>query len=77
MSRVHDPCIWILYIQFEISRGNFSRAKSLYFQGIRSCPWSKEIYLLAYESLSNILDESDFGQIIQVMQDKEIRTRNL
>lgn len=44
--------IWRLYILYELyAEYNVGRAREIYFRALRSCPWSKELYLLAFEHL--------------------------
>lgn len=43
--------IWKLYILFELSRGNVQRAKDVFYRAMRSCPWSKELVMLAFGHL--------------------------
>lgn len=33
--------LWYLYMQYEVSKGCFERAKALFWRAIRECPWSK------------------------------------
>ncbi|KAJ5522507.1 hypothetical protein N7527_006622 [Penicillium freii] len=44
--------IWRLYILYELyAEYDVGRAREIYFRALRSCPWSKELYLLAFEHL--------------------------
>ncbi|KAJ5503861.1 Tetratricopeptide-like helical [Penicillium fimorum] len=44
--------IWRLYILYELyAEYDVGRARQIYFRALRSCPWSKELYLLAFEHL--------------------------
>ncbi|KAI2730171.1 hypothetical protein CBS147332_2023 [Penicillium roqueforti] len=44
--------IWRLYILYELyAEYNVGRAREIFFRALRSCPWSKELYLLAFEHL--------------------------
>ncbi|OQE05499.1 hypothetical protein PENVUL_c024G02515 [Penicillium vulpinum] len=44
--------IWRLYILYELyAEYNVGRAREIYFRALRSCPWSKELFLLAFEHL--------------------------
>ncbi|KAJ5374537.1 Tetratricopeptide-like helical [Penicillium concentricum] len=44
--------IWRLYILYELyAEHDVGRARQIYFRALRSCPWSKELYLLAFEHL--------------------------
>ncbi|GLA79523.1 hypothetical protein AtubIFM56815_000319 [Aspergillus tubingensis] len=43
--------IWKLYILFELSRNDIQRAKTVFYRGMRACPWSKELIMLAFTHL--------------------------
>ncbi|OJZ88703.1 hypothetical protein ASPFODRAFT_185342 [Aspergillus luchuensis CBS 106.47] len=43
--------IWKLYIFFELSRNDIQRAKTVFYRGMRACPWSKELIMLAFTHL--------------------------
>ena len=44
--------LWRLYILFELyAEYNVPRAREIYLRAVRSCPWSKELYMLAFEHL--------------------------
>ncbi|OOG00523.1 hypothetical protein ASPCADRAFT_125547, partial [Aspergillus carbonarius ITEM 5010] len=43
--------LWKLYILFELSRNEIQRAKKVFYRGMRACPWSKELIMLAFTHL--------------------------
>ncbi|RAL03855.1 uncharacterized protein BO80DRAFT_272916 [Aspergillus ibericus CBS 121593] len=43
--------LWKLYILFELSRNEIKRAKDVFYRGMRACPWSKELIMLAFTHL--------------------------
>ncbi|OQE17705.1 hypothetical protein PENFLA_c023G08393 [Penicillium flavigenum] len=44
--------IWRLYILYELyAECNVGRAREVYFRALRSCPWSKELYMFGFEHL--------------------------
>ncbi|PYH89673.1 DUF1740-domain-containing protein [Aspergillus ellipticus CBS 707.79] len=43
--------LWKLYILFELSRTEIQRAKDVFYRGMRACPWSKELLMLAFSHL--------------------------
>ncbi|KAL4875044.1 NRDE-2, necessary for RNA interference-domain-containing protein [Aspergillus karnatakaensis] len=43
--------LWKLYILFELSRNDITRAKSVFYRAMRACPWSKDILMLAFTHL--------------------------
>ncbi|OGM50073.1 hypothetical protein ABOM_001375 [Aspergillus bombycis] len=43
--------LWKLYILFELSQHDINRAKDVFYRGMRVCPWSKELIMLAFSHL--------------------------
>ncbi|KAE8349608.1 NRDE-2, necessary for RNA interference-domain-containing protein [Aspergillus coremiiformis] len=43
--------LWKLYILFELSQHDIRRAKDVFYRGMRACPWSKELIMLAFNHL--------------------------
>ncbi|KAE8379953.1 NRDE-2, necessary for RNA interference-domain-containing protein [Aspergillus bertholletiae] len=43
--------LWKLYILFELSQHDINRAKEVFYRGMRACPWSKELIMLAFSHL--------------------------
>ncbi|CAG8548926.1 4305_t:CDS:10 [Ambispora gerdemannii] len=71
----HSVSIWNLYIDFEIKHNQQDRAKALYFRAIRECPWSKDIYLLAFRRLRSHFSTEELEEVMNLMLEKEIRLR--
>jgi len=67
--------LWRLYIEFEIREGNQERAKVVFYRSIRECPWAKDLYLLAFDSLYQEMNEQELHQILSSMMEKELRIR--
>ncbi|KAI8921618.1 NRDE-2, necessary for RNA interference-domain-containing protein [Entophlyctis helioformis] len=72
---VHSVSLWYLAIQFEIQAGEHAKAKALVYRGIRECPWSKDLYLMAFGALAPVFTESELADLYTVMEEKEIRIR--
>eukprot|EP00794_Sanderia_malayensis_P020249 gene20249-22232_t len=66
----HCVALWRSFIKFEANYGNRNRSKNIFYQAIQNCPWAKIIYLDAIE-----LFTGDFEEILDMMQEKEIRIR--
>ncbi|GMG01213.1 unnamed protein product [Aspergillus oryzae] len=50
--------LWKLYILFELSQHDINRAKDVFYRGMRACPWSKELIMLAFSHLrADIIQE--------------------
>ncbi|CAG8460298.1 12938_t:CDS:10 [Ambispora leptoticha] len=71
----HSVSIWSLYINFEIKHNRQDRAKALFFRAIRECPWSKDIYLLAFRRLRSHFSTEELEEVMNLMLEKEIRLR--
>ncbi|CAG8634239.1 9753_t:CDS:2, partial [Diversispora eburnea] len=67
--------LWSLFIHFEINNGELYRAKSLYYRAIRECPWSKDLYMIAFRELKSQFKTDELDEIMNVILEKEIRIR--
>ncbi|RAH47194.1 uncharacterized protein BO95DRAFT_385957 [Aspergillus brunneoviolaceus CBS 621.78] len=57
-----NPSTWKLYILFELAQREIHRAKEVFYRGMRACPWSKELIMLAFTHLrADILRPSHLG----------------
>jgi hypothetical protein len=51
-SAKNSLTLWRLYILYELyAQYNIPRAREIFLRAVRSCPWSKELYMLAFEHL--------------------------
>ncbi|KAI9932666.1 hypothetical protein AWENTII_005014 [Aspergillus wentii] len=53
--------LWKLYILFELSRNDIQRAKDVFYRGMRACPWSKELIMLAFTHLRADIVRDRYG----------------
>ena len=65
--------LWFLAIENEIIRNDTFKAKSLFFQAIGHCPWSKDLYMLPFNRLRSAFSEQELQDIIGIMEEKEVR----
>ncbi|RMJ24171.1 hypothetical protein PHISP_04951 [Aspergillus sp. HF37] len=76
--------IWKLYVLFELSHNEVQRAKDVFYRGVRACPWSKELIMLAFTHLraDQHRDEAAKGagmgfeelrRVYNVLVEKELR----
>ena len=74
-SGAHCAGLWKLYFLFEHSRLEAERAKTVFWRGLRACPWAKDLYMLAFEHLrgEKAMGEADLGGIYQLLVEKELR----
>ncbi|KAL0931779.1 DUF1740 domain containing protein [Colletotrichum truncatum] len=69
-----NPELWRCYIKFSYARKQFrSKAKEVFFRGLRHCPWSKDLALEAYTTLVNIMDEFELKSVFNTMASKGLR----
>ena len=69
----HCAGLWKWYFLFECSRGDMEKAKAVYWRGLRACPWVKELYLLAFEYLRDVMTEADLRGIYELLGEKDLR----
>ncbi|CAG8553183.1 26237_t:CDS:10, partial [Dentiscutata erythropus] len=67
--------LWILYINFEIKNGEMSKAKTIYYRAVRECPWSKDLYMVAFKKLHAQFSPDELEELMNVFFEKEIRIR--
>jgi hypothetical protein len=76
--------IWKLYILFELWHNEVQRAKDVFYRGVRACPWSKELVMLAFTHLRADLHRDDgakgagmgfeeLRRVYNVLVEKELR----
>ncbi|KAI9789548.1 MAG: hypothetical protein M1816_005955 [Peltula sp. TS41687] len=71
-----SPTIWALYLLFSIqARLPKPYITSVFYNGIRACPWAKGLYLLAFQYLAPYMDEEELRRVYEVMREKELRIR--
>ncbi|CAB5184578.1 DUF1740-domain-containing protein [Rhizophagus irregularis] len=67
--------LWTLYINFEMTYGRHDIAKTLYYRAVRECPWSKDLYMMAFKKLRNLFTIDELEEAMNVLYEKEIRLR--
>jgi len=66
--------LWRFYIIYCLETSQFrAQAKDIWYRAIRACPWAKELYLIGFESMSNILPFSELKNIWKIMVEKDLR----
>lgn len=66
--------LWKMALQLEISvRGSKKRAIGLLYRAIRSCPWAKTLWMDYLEQLRFTLQPNDIGDILSLLNAKEVR----
>ena len=74
-SGAHCAGLWKLYFLFEHSRYEAKRAVVVFWRGLRACPWAKDLYMLAFEYLTDdeVMDGADLRGIYELLGEKELR----
>lgn len=68
-----NAALWKLYLLFEHRQGELQRAKNVFYRGMRGCPWAKEVYMLAFTHLRDVLSFDGLRKIYYVLGEKELR----
>lgn len=68
-----SAAIWNLYFHFELRRGEFQRSKQVFYRAVRACPWAKQLYLLAFRHLGNVMGVGELRGVFETMVEKELR----
>ena len=68
-----SAALWKLYFLFEHSRGDFQRAKGVFYRSTRACPWAKALYLLPFQYLSTTIPAEELKGVYDTMVEKGIR----
>ncbi|PGH04703.1 hypothetical protein GX51_03370 [Blastomyces parvus] len=66
---------WKLYVLFELALSEWGRARSVLYRAIHSCPWAKELVLLAFRErgLREIMGPDELRKVWNVLVEKELR----
>lgn len=69
-----SAALWRFYIFYCLETPQFrARAKDIWYRAIRACPWVKELYLIGFEKMSNILPFSELKSMWRIMGEKDLR----
>lgn len=69
----HSAGLWKLYFLFELSRNELEKAKSVFYRGMKACPWAKELYMIAFEYLRTVMGETELRGLYELLVEKELR----
>ncbi|KAL8860721.1 MAG: hypothetical protein Q9178_002751 [Gyalolechia marmorata] len=71
----HSAGLWKWYFLYEHSNEDTKRAREVYYRAMRACPWAKEIYMLGFDYLSDVMPEVELRAVYDMMVEKELRIR--
>ncbi|KAI4592455.1 hypothetical protein KJ359_011152 [Pestalotiopsis sp. 9143b] len=70
----HNAGIWISYIRYCHDEGELRpKAKSVFYRAIQRCPWSKDVFMEAFVTLSRDMDSSELRSVYSTLCDKGLR----
>ncbi|KAL8963487.1 MAG: hypothetical protein Q9193_000250 [Seirophora villosa] len=71
----HSATLWKLYLLFEFASGDMKRATGVFYRAVRACPWVKELFLLAFEYLGDVMGDRELRGVYTMMVERELRIR--
>ncbi|KAL7626957.1 hypothetical protein AAE478_003732 [Parahypoxylon ruwenzoriense] len=70
----NHPDLWISYIRFCHERKELrSKAKSVFYRALQSCPWSKDVFMEAFTTLVRDMDSSELKSVYNMLCEKGLR----
>ncbi|KAA8893364.1 NRDE-2, necessary for RNA interference-domain-containing protein [Sphaerosporella brunnea] len=73
-----SPQLWMMFVEFELQCKEYNRAKETLFRGIRNCPWSKDMMMMALTKLRSTLGFEDFRKLLSIIStEKELRVHDV
>ncbi|MCJ1332548.1 Protein nrde2 [Thelotrema lepadinum] len=71
----HSPLIWFEYFHFEVRAGDLKRARDVFYRAIGKVPWVKDLYLLPWRYLRDVMGKDELRGIYELVQERELRVR--
>jgi hypothetical protein len=69
-----NPQLWISYVRFCYHRKELRpKAKSVYYRGVGSCPWSKELIMEAFGTLIEDMSSSELRAVYNTISSRGLR----
>ena len=65
--------IWKMYFLWEFQRGEVQKAKAVFYRAVRTCPWAKELYMLAFQFLQDATPWRELKAVYEMMIEKDLR----
>ncbi|KAI8634821.1 DUF1740-domain-containing protein [Xylariaceae sp. FL1651] len=70
----HHVGLWISYIRFCHARKELrTKAKSVFYRAIQACPWSKDVFMEAFDTLARDMDSGELKSVYATMCEKGLR----
>ncbi|TRM66431.1 hypothetical protein BD626DRAFT_398206 [Schizophyllum amplum] len=67
--------LWRLFIELEVRAGDLQSAKRLLYRAVRECPFAKDLYMLAFDTLRPAFTARELADLGDLMAERDIRTR--
>ncbi|KAK9339713.1 NRDE-2, necessary for RNA interference-domain-containing protein [Lipomyces starkeyi] len=67
--------LWSAYVLFEMQQGMRLNAKKVLFRAIALCPWARDILLQAFDTLREVMNDSELRQACDILMERELRIR--
>lgn len=67
---------WRLYVRFEERLGKVENARRVFYRGLATCSWSKELYLDGMRVLRPYLTDEECRELVDFMGAKELHMRD-
>ncbi|KAK9236820.1 NRDE-2, necessary for RNA interference-domain-containing protein [Lipomyces kononenkoae] len=67
--------LWSAYMLFEMQQGMRLNAKKVLFRAIALCPWARDILLHAFDTLREVMNDSELRQACDILMERELRIR--
>ncbi|PVG04525.1 DUF1740-domain-containing protein [Serendipita vermifera] len=71
----HSVLLWRIYMALEMRLKNLQRAKAVLIRGLGSCPWAKELYMIAFGPLRHVFKARELNDLVSTMVERGIRMR--
>jgi len=66
--------LWKFYLIYCLETPQFrSQAKDIWYRALRACPWAKELYIIGFEKLGDLVSFEELKRTWRVMGEKELR----
>ncbi len=66
--------LWKLYILYCAQTKKFQvQAKDVWYRAIRACPWAKELYVVGFQELKDLVEFKELKRTWRVMGEKDLR----
>jgi len=69
-----SPGLWKLYILYCLQTPQFHlQIKDMWYRALRACPWVKELYILGFETMGDLVEFGELKGTWRVMGEKDLR----